>query len=104
MTATQGESGLGASARAGDLARGLLDAMGDAVIATDLSGTIIYWNRFAETLYGWTREEAVGQAAIIRAMFHVPHHCGQWKVRGVLRTQAPVGARQQGRGGDEAAG
>ena len=35
-----------------------------AIIATDLSGKIIYWNRFAETLYGWTAEEVVGRDVV----------------------------------------
>lgn len=38
----------------------LLDAVNQAVIATDLNGTIRYWNRFAETLYGWSAAEVVG--------------------------------------------
>ncbi|MGH2390195.1 MAG: PAS domain S-box protein, partial [Chloroflexota bacterium] len=38
----------------------LLDAVNQAVIATDLDGTIRYWNRFAETLYGWSAAEVVG--------------------------------------------
>lgn len=39
----------------------LLDAVGQAVIATDLSGEIIYWNRAAEKVYGWTKDEALGR-------------------------------------------
>jgi PAS domain S-box-containing protein len=39
----------------------LLDAVEQAVIATDLEGTITYWNRFAEQLYGWSAEEATGR-------------------------------------------
>jgi PAS domain S-box-containing protein len=39
----------------------LLNVVGQAVMATDLSGTITYWNRFAETLYGWPATEAVGR-------------------------------------------
>lgn len=39
----------------------LLDAVGQGVIATDSAGTISYWNRFAERLYGWTRTEALGR-------------------------------------------
>ncbi|MCA1718975.1 MAG: PAS domain S-box protein [Actinobacteria bacterium] len=39
----------------------LLDAVGQAVIATDVEGNIIYWNRFAETLYGWSAEEVMGR-------------------------------------------
>ena len=37
----------------------LLDAVEQAVIATDLEGTIIYWNSFAERLYGWSAAEAL---------------------------------------------
>jgi PAS domain S-box-containing protein len=39
----------------------LLDAVGQGVIATDLSGAVRYWSRFAEELYGWTRAEALGR-------------------------------------------
>lgn len=38
----------------------LLGAVEQAVIATDLQGTLIYWNSFAERLYGWTAAEALG--------------------------------------------
>ncbi len=41
----------------------LLDSVEQAVIAMDLAGAIIYWNRFAEKLYGWTEAEAIGRAA-----------------------------------------
>ena len=39
----------------------LLDAVEQAVIATDLDGHITYWSRFARDLYGWTEEEALGR-------------------------------------------
>jgi PAS domain S-box-containing protein len=38
----------------------LLNAVEQAVIATDLDGVVTYWNRCAERLYGWTAEEALG--------------------------------------------
>jgi PAS domain S-box-containing protein len=38
----------------------LLNAVQQAVVATDPEGTVIFWNKFAENLYGWTAEEAVG--------------------------------------------
>ena len=38
----------------------LLNAVKQAVIATDLEGTIIFWNSYAETLYGWSAAEALG--------------------------------------------
>lgn len=40
----------------------LLGAVEQAVIATDLEGVVTYWNSFAEKLYGWSAEEAVGQS------------------------------------------
>ncbi len=38
----------------------LLSAVEQAVIATDLDGKVVYWNSFAEALYGWSAEEAIG--------------------------------------------
>jgi len=38
----------------------LLNAVKQAVIATDLDGKVIYWNSFAERLYGWSTTEALG--------------------------------------------
>ena len=39
----------------------LLDAVGEAVIATDPVGRILYWNTSAERLYGWSSDEVVGR-------------------------------------------
>src|SRR5258708_4129134 len=39
----------------------ILDAIQQAVIATDLNGDITYWNRFAQALYGWKAEEVLGR-------------------------------------------
>ena len=47
----------------GALPAALLDAIDASVIATDMEGDVISWNSGAETLYGWTREEAVGRNA-----------------------------------------
>jgi len=49
--------------RDADLARqsGLLDLSFNAVIVRDAQDRIIYWNKGAEELYGWTRDEAMGQ-------------------------------------------
>ncbi|MFY9951361.1 MAG: PAS domain-containing protein, partial [Candidatus Sulfotelmatobacter sp.] len=38
-----------------------LNAVNAAIIATDLSGTVIYWNLFAQQLYGWSPEEVMGR-------------------------------------------
>jgi two-component system cell cycle sensor histidine kinase/response regulator CckA len=41
-----------------------LSSIGDAVLATDLEGRITFLNSVAETLTGWTREEARGKPAV----------------------------------------
>src|SRR5215210_5841831 len=38
----------------------LLDAVGQAVIAADPQGKIIYWNRAAQELFGRSAQEAIG--------------------------------------------
>ena len=40
---------------------GLLELTHDAVFVRNLDGVIAYWNRGAEELYGWNRDEAVGK-------------------------------------------
>ena len=39
----------------------LLDKAQDAIIVRDLDDRIQYWNKSAERMYGWTREEVLGQ-------------------------------------------
>lgn len=41
----------------------LLELASEAIMVRDLSGTIRFWNAGAEALYGWGREEAIGQNA-----------------------------------------
>jgi PAS domain S-box-containing protein len=41
----------------------LLDLTHDTVFVRDMSDTITYWNHGAEELYGWRREETVGQTS-----------------------------------------
>src|SRR5690606_15711505 len=42
----------------------LLDAVGQAVIATDAAGNVTYINRAAEDLYGWRAEETIGHTIL----------------------------------------
>ncbi|MDD8018212.1 MAG: PAS domain S-box protein [Bacteroidota bacterium] len=39
----------------------LLDQVANGVASTDLEGHLLYWNKYAETLHGWTMEELQGQ-------------------------------------------
>ncbi len=39
----------------------LLDLATDAIIIRDMSDRITYWNQGAECLYGWSRQEVIGQ-------------------------------------------
>src|SRR4051794_30916097 len=61
--ATGGVKHKGAEERIRFQAR-LLDAVGHAVIATDPQGKIIYWNRAAQELYGWSEEEVMGRSVL----------------------------------------
>lgn len=45
------------------------DYLFDAVVVTDLQGIITDWNKGSETLYGYSKEEAIGQVVNI---LHVP--------------------------------
>ncbi len=47
----------------------LLDQARDAIIVRDLGNKITYWNQGAERLYGWTRDQAVGQC--MDALLHL---------------------------------
>ena len=38
-----------------------LNSIGDAVLTTDLEGNVAYLNQVAETMTGWSREEALGR-------------------------------------------
>jgi len=42
----------------------LLDMVQQAVIATDLSGKITYWNSYAEKIFGWTAAEVLNQSVM----------------------------------------
>ena len=52
----------------------LLDVTHDAVWVRSLSDAITYWNRGAEELYGWTKEEALGSNShqLLRTVFPAP--------------------------------
>lgn len=49
----------------------MLNSVEQAVIASHPDGTIFYWNDFAEKLYGWSKEEAIGKNIIGFTTQHV---------------------------------
>ncbi|WP_423598719.1 PAS domain S-box protein [Roseateles sp. MS654] len=57
----------------------ILDAALDAVIGMDGEGAITHWNPQAEAIFGWTREEAVGQTLaelVVPERFRDAHRAG----------------------------
>jgi PAS domain-containing protein len=49
----------------------LIDLAYAAMLVRDLRSRVLFWNREAERLYGWSRDEALGQA----------HHPPPWPPR-----------------------
>ncbi len=49
-----------------DFLESLIDASVDAIVAADLSGTIILYNKGAERIYGYKAEEVVGKLSVSR--------------------------------------
>ena len=49
----------------------LLDQAQDAIMVRDLDHNIVFWNKGAERIYGWTSDEAVGRNAV-EMMFKEP--------------------------------
>jgi PAS domain S-box-containing protein len=53
----------------------LINAVGDAVIAADASGAIIFWNPAATRLFGYEHDEAMGQSLdLITPQRHQKRH------------------------------
>jgi PAS domain S-box-containing protein len=52
----------------------LLDLTHDTIFVRDMSDAITYWNRGAETLYGWSRDEAIGKIShqLTQTIFPTP--------------------------------
>jgi PAS domain S-box-containing protein len=67
----------------------LVDLTHDAIVVRDLQDEIVFWNRAAEKLYGWSKEEVRGQTThnLLRTVFPKPVaeitkeiiHTGYWE-------------------------
>jgi PAS domain S-box-containing protein len=98
----------------------MLEAVGQAVVATDREGHVIYWNRAAEELYGWSATEALGRllleltlteeqgrlaAEVVERLERGESWSGEFQVRHRDGTVFPVfatGSPIQGRDGEYA--
>ena len=59
--------------------RSIIDAAHDAYIAMDGNNLIVDWNRQAEAIFGWSREEALGRSlaeTLIPHQYREAHHRG----------------------------
>lgn len=70
---SQGSSGLSRPVALAQLQASLIELAHDAIFIRDLDSRIVSWNQGAQTLYGWTAQEAVGQ---------IKHH--------LLKTRWPI--------------
>ncbi len=66
----------------------LLEAVDQAVIATDLRGNIVYLNRFAEELYGWDRAEALGRNILNTTVAKPSHEQGEDIMKALARGES----------------
>ena len=69
-----------------------LQSIGDAVLATDADGRIIFFNPVAAALTGWTEEQAVGQPAgdVLRTIDELTRQAAEDIVGRVLRLGCAV--------------
>ncbi len=78
----------------------LLDKARDAISAYDLDRKVIYWNKSAERLTGWTAEEVLGKQTGELLYADLEEHTAAWEA--VLRDGEWIGElRQRSRHGTE---
>jgi len=63
----------------------LLDLAHDTIMTRDLNGMITFWNRGAEQMYGWMREEVLGRST--HTLLQTEFSCPQAEIEAVLLQQ-----------------
>jgi len=69
----------------------LLDAVEQAVIATDRKGRILHWNRFAEQLYGWRDDEVAGKNIVDLLLPEATRELGRTAISALPTGERTVG-------------
>jgi PAS domain S-box-containing protein len=64
--------------RSEDIYKALIGSSGDAILGLDYEGTIIFWNRGAEQIFGYSSEEILGQP--VTRLMPEKHREGQTEV------------------------
>ena len=61
----------------------LAETASDAIISADSSGTIVFWNRAAQLMFGYTEEEALGKPLtfLMPERYRAPHQAALERVR-----------------------
>jgi PAS domain S-box-containing protein len=70
----------------------LLNLTHDAIFVRNMNGTVKYWNRGAEELYGWPAEQAIGRVSqeLLKTIFPVPFEQIQEEVVGAGRWEGEL--------------
>jgi two-component system, LuxR family, sensor kinase FixL len=70
----------------------LLNLTHDAIFVRNMNGTVKYWNRGAEELYGWPAEQAIGKVSqeLLKTIFPVPFEQIQEEVVGAGRWEGEL--------------
>ena len=85
--------------------RSIVQAANDAIISTDTAGNIVFWNKAAEAIFGYSPEEAVGRPAtmLMPERFRDAHRnalqraAGQEQWKAIRKTADVIGVRKDGR-------
>lgn len=69
----------------------LLNSIGDAVIYTDVNGIIKYWNKAAERIYGWKKEDALARNILEKMPAHAMKKADRNIMQAILKGKTWTG-------------